>query len=111
MEDRADRLRRLSEELHKLEGLVASKGWERLEKIAEDQCSLRFGEINGKLTGIDQVLGQEYEKGTIQGIKLFMTLPHRAIHDIKLTLAEVEREEDERPDERPDTVPEPGDKL
>lgn len=56
--------------------LVETKGWKRLVEIAKAQ---RFNReqsiILTPLQSMDEAFGQEYKKGEISGIALFMNIP------------------------------------
>ena len=92
MDKVAERHRQLSEELHKLELLVENSGWKRLMEIAEGQCRNRDSSIFSPLANLLELGKQEFEKGEVAGIRLFMVLPHKRIADIKQELENLPEE-------------------
>jgi len=99
MEDREERLRGLSEELSRLKSLVEHAGWRRLMEIAEGQCKNREPTIFSPLENFLELGKQEFEKGEVAGIKLFMVLPHKRIADLEESLESIanEREPESSP--------------
>ena len=96
MEEVEVRHRQLSEELGRLELLVEAHGWIRLMEIADGQILNRMPAVMTPLVDLFKVGEQEFEKGEINGIKLFCELPHKRIADLKATLDEMEKEDDYR---------------
>ena len=71
-------------ELSEFHSLVKSQGWDRLLKIASAQIEPRKNKILYEpLRTRDATLEQEFMKGEIAGIALFMRLPQDRIADLK----------------------------
>ena len=67
-----------------MEGLISSPGWKTLMAIAKSQLSLRENEVLLKPT--ENPLSQEYQKGEIQGIKLFCQYPETVVENAKAVI-------------------------
>lgn len=79
-------LRELQEELSELNALRNHRGYKKLLLIAEEQVNARISTIVlVPLETSDGVLKQEYAKGEIHGIRLFM-----AMTDAQIDLIEAE---------------------
>lgn len=77
-------VRDLQEELSKLRSLKTQTGFFYLMKIAEIQVKERTDQlILSPLATMDAVLGQEYQKGEIAGIKLFVEFTDIRIRDLE----------------------------
>lgn len=76
-----------------MEALVALPGWKLLEQAAEVQAKARRNEVMMKPT--EQPLAQEFEKGTVQGIEIFMKMPQILIENSKAVLEAYEKEQGE----------------
>lgn len=74
-----------------MEELVKTPGWKLLEEAAKVQSTSRQNEIMLKPT--ENALVQEYAKGEVQGIQLFMTLPRTLIESSKAILDAYEQQE------------------
>ena len=85
---------RLEAAKHKkiMEQLVETEGWKLLEAAAKVQSTSRQNEIMLKPT--ENPLLQEYCKGEVQGIELFLKLPKNLIESSKAIL-EAYAEQDE----------------
>ena len=85
---------RLEAAKHKkiMEQLVETEGWKLLEAAAKVQSTSRQNEIMLKPT--ENPLLQEYCKGEVQGIELFLRLPKNLIESSKAIL-EAYAEQDE----------------
>lgn len=69
-------LREVQEELALVRGLVKHAAWKQLMEIAGKQLTTRTDNvILIPVTGADACFGQEFMKGEIAGIRLFMNLP------------------------------------
>lgn len=101
MDEAEERLRAQSEELHKLEALVASSGWARLMEIADGQRSLRLVKVLAPLPNLMELGILEFEKGELQGIRLFTLIPEKRIEDLKTMVIATNKEiDDARPSNR-----------
>ena len=69
------------EELSDLRSLVKSRGWDRLVKIAEAQCENRQITLLAPLDSANPY-PQEFMKGEIAGIRLFLRLPGITIEQL-----------------------------
>ena len=97
-----ERRRALSEELSRLKSLVDHAGWKRLMEIAEGQCKNREPGIFAPLENLLEAGKQEFEKGEVAGIRLFMVLPHKRVADVEAELAAMpEEDEDDGTDHGP----------
>lgn len=69
-------LREVQEELALVRGLVKHSAWKQLMDIAAKQLTTRTDNvILVPVAGADACYGQEFMKGEIAGIRLFMNLP------------------------------------
>lgn len=67
---------KLREAQRELSNLANSPGWAKLREGALSQIEGRIESlILSSLKGMDEVLEQEYRKGEIAGLKLFLELP------------------------------------
>lgn len=73
------------EQLSDLRALVKSRGWDRLRSLAEAQCKTRQARINAPLDS-GNPYPQEFMKGEIAGIELFMRLPEISIEELQKEL-------------------------
>lgn len=76
-----------------MEALVATPGWKLLRAAAESQALSRRNEVMMKPT--EQPLLQEFEKGTVQGIEIFMKMPEILIENSKAILEAYDKEQGE----------------
>ena len=73
--------------------LVESKGWKRLTEIANAQKFIREQDIFLKpLKSHDETLEQEYKKGELSGIALFLNIPEIEIKKFTELLNRQEKE-------------------
>ena len=87
--------RELQEELSRLKALVTTAGWKYLEKIAAAQVEHRRNSYELRpLSSLDETLAQEYQKGEVSGIRLFVQLPSLRISALEEELM-TEGESDE----------------
>lgn len=75
------------EVLADLRDLVKSRGWARLSSIAKAQIATRNTNVLKPLKG-DGIYEQEFQKGEIAGIQLFMQLPDISIESLRQQLEE-----------------------
>jgi len=69
-----------SEQRNALVSLVKSPGWGLLRSIATQQIESRSHKIlHSVLTGADEAFRQEFEKGEVSGMKLFLMYPDAQI--------------------------------
>ncbi|UCE50136.1 MAG: hypothetical protein JSW47_08235 [Phycisphaerales bacterium] len=92
MEDREALLREMQEEYSNFKMLIDNVGWDRLMIVAEKQIENRMPSALDKTESLLSILTNEYEKGEIAGIRLFMQLPGIAIEQIKADIEKIERE-------------------
>ena len=100
MEDQEVRLRELQEECSNYRELQEHIGWVKLMEIAEGQVELRLPAVLDKLDNLLEATGQEYEKGVIQGIKLFSQLPGIQIESLEQDINLAEKELENEPGDR-----------
>lgn len=67
-----------------MEQLISSPGWKTIVQIAKGQLNLRENEILLKPT--ENPLAQEYQKGEVQGIKLFVQYPETVLENAKAVI-------------------------
>jgi hypothetical protein len=80
-------------EISEWQGLIATAGWKRLEKIAEGQVNERARHVlHSPLMNLDGALPQEFEKGEASGIELFRTIPIVEIEQLKVKQSTIEKE-------------------
>lgn len=88
--DPMQQLRELQEELSELNSLVQHRGFKRLLKIGEEQVKARQESILlVPLKSMKDVLPQEYAKGEISGIKLFMELTKIEIGSLEAEIQQI----------------------
>jgi len=89
-----------------LKELVATPGWKFLMEIAEAQRMVRSNKILLTPRAADEMTIQEFEKGEVAGVLLFMNMPATAIEALSdeieewkkvLNLNEEENEDGDRP--------------
>jgi len=90
-------LRELQEEMSILVSLTEHRGYRHLMQIAHEQLETRKQEVFLKpLEGLDETWKQEYMKGEIAGIALFMSMTDVRLQlvreDINTRLSEEEQE-------------------
>ena len=76
-----------------MKALIEMPGWKLLTKAAEVQVISRRNEVMMKPA--DHPLVQEFEKGTVQGIELFMKLPEILLENSKAVLEAYDKEQGE----------------
>lgn len=76
-----------------MEQLLATPGWKTLKAIGMGQTSIRENEVLLKPT--ENPLAQEYQKGEIQGIKLFLQYPETVLENAKAVIEASNPQEDE----------------
>ncbi len=93
-------VRDLQEELSRLTSFRNHPGYEELMKIAEDQLDARIGAVLlTPLNGLDETLKQEFEKGEISGIKLFVKMTDIQIQTLKEEIEDkLTKEQSNEPD-------------
>lgn len=97
MDDRikSQRAREAQEELSGLRALQGHKGFQELLKIAQIQVDNRTQQIFlNPLKSLDAALEQEYSKGEVAGIKLFMEMTKIRIQDLEDEIKGLLNEED-----------------
>lgn len=106
MQDRQDpeeRLREMQEVLSDLKALLAHKGWQRIERLLEDQQLNREKQIfKQPLESLDQTLRQEFEKGEAHGIYLARVLPRAHIGALEEEIEQIEEQLDGNEPDRDD---------
>lgn len=92
----SDKQREEMEELRKtqreFQELLKSQGWEQLVEYAEKQMEHRGVGLQGQATGLDQCISNEFVKGEIAGIRLFLHIPTAVIEDFESQLNEIKEE-------------------
>lgn len=88
-----EQMREAMQHKAQMEALVGTPGWKLLRAAAEAQSLSRRNEVMMKAT--EQPLVQEFEKGTVQGIEIFMRLPEILIENSKAVLDAYEKEQGE----------------
>ncbi len=91
-EEQEVRVRELLEELSGVEALVENAGWKQLMLIAQQQLQLRLPGVLRKLDSMDDIPGQEFEKGVVAGIELFCALPGVRVEALKVDIAQLDEE-------------------
>lgn len=76
-----------------LEALVSTEGWKLLEEAAKVQAVSRRNEVMMKPA--DNPLVQEFEKGTVQGIEIFMAIPKILLENAHAVLKAYDEQEGE----------------
>ena len=73
--------------------LVATEGWQRMVEIAKAQTDAKKGQVLYQPT--EAPLAQEYTKGEIHGIELFISIPKAVLEESEglLRLAKEQEEE------------------
>ena len=89
----------LQEEILSLLGqfrsLVKSRGWEQLVEYGNAQVAFRTNElILNPSTSLADLANQEYLKGEIAGIRLFLSMPDTIIEANKAYLTAIKEDED-----------------
>jgi len=92
VEEQEARLQVMSEELHNLQRLEDHPGWKMILEYAEGQVGNRIPTALGKLETLLDITGQEYEKGEIAGIQLFVQIPGIVQRDLEEKIYELEKE-------------------
>ena len=90
MQEQIDEAR---EALEEMRALVLQPGWARISKIAQAQIEARKNEV--LLQPTTDTYAQEYMKGEIQGIQLFVNLPRKLVEENKDLLAVARKLEEE----------------
>lgn len=80
----------------RLRDLLKSQGWAQVCRVAEDQLKVRRDSFElTPLKGMDEVLEQEFKKGEVAAIRLFIGLPQTVVDDIEEQLKQHEGEEED----------------
>ena len=88
------------EVIRELRKLIKSPGWVQLLKIADAQIETRRRAIIlSPLKAMDEVLEQEYAKGEIAGIMLFLSLPETWMQSLMMNADKLEKEDARDSDE------------
>jgi len=69
--------------------LLNSPGWEQLDKYAEKQIQHREIGLHTQATGLDSIISNEFVKGEIAGIQLFLNIPSAVIRDYTEQIDEI----------------------
>lgn len=72
--------------------LLKFQGWAQLAEYAEKQISHREVGLQGQSQGLDQCISNEFVKGEIAGIRLFLNIPAVVIEDFDSQLEEIKEE-------------------
>lgn len=72
----------LRQDLSDFKDLVESRGWLKLMSVVEAQREARGNFVYQPITQ-EKVLEQEFTKGEMAGIKLFMQMPHDLIESMR----------------------------
>lgn len=76
------------EKIEALQGLTKSKGWEILVGLAQEQMTRRQNQILFTPIGDDwSTLQQEFTKGEVGGIRLFIAIPQMTIESLEMELS------------------------
>ncbi len=67
-----------------MEALISSPGWKDIVLVAKAQLQARENQILLKPT--ENPLAQEYQKGEVQGIKLFVQYPETLLENAKAVI-------------------------
>ena len=76
-----------------MKALVEMPGWKLLVAAAEVQVRNRRNDVMMKPA--ENITAQEFEKGTVQGIELFMKLPEILLENSKAVLEAYDKEQGE----------------
>lgn len=88
-EEQSPELRELQEERFKLTELKKQPGWAWLMQVAKVQLDSRKGMVLLRpLASMDEVLSQEFAKGEISGIQLFVDLVDLRVADLSEQIEE-----------------------
>lgn len=68
--------------MKEFQSLVELKGWELLGRIAQGQLAARMQMLRQPALTEEVVRQHEWEKGVMEGIELFMKLPHVTIEEL-----------------------------
>ena len=89
-------LRDAQEQLAQLQGLLKLASWHTLHALAQQQLTTRIDAvILNPASGADGVYAQEYMKGEIAGIKLFLQMPQLLIDQLQSDIDQMKGEENE----------------
>lgn len=72
--------------------LIKSQGWDQLVEYAEKQIEHRSLGLQGQASGLDNCIANEYVKGEVAGIRLFLNIPAVVIEDFESQLDELKEE-------------------
>lgn len=78
--------------MREFQELIKSPGWAQLVDYAEKQMNARRINVEGPSGGLDGCITQEYEKGEIAGIRLFLNIPAVAMEQFTEQLEELKKE-------------------
>lgn len=82
------------DDMREWQALVESRAWKRLVALAEEQCKLRTDSIVlSPLSDASGVYEQEFKKGEVSGIALFVEIPRTSIEMCRTELARLDAEE------------------
>ena len=88
-----DSVREAKQMADEFQHMIGTAGWKRLKQLAEVQVQGRTNEILLKPT--ENQAMQEYQKGELQGIQLFLRLPELSIEMAKDLMAEAQKLDEE----------------
>lgn len=90
-----DSLEAVQAALVELRQLVKSSGWARLLRVAQEQVDTRTNTlILTPLESMDRMFEQEFKKGEISGIRLFLSLPESAVESLSQQVKEMQDAEE-----------------
>ncbi len=73
--------------------LLKCQGWDRLVEYAEGQMAARTTAMQGAANGLDGLIAEEFSKGEVAGIRLFLNIPSVIIRDFSEQIEELLEEE------------------
>lgn len=87
-EEARQRLQEVRRTLHRFHSLVRSPGWAELREVALAQIATRQNLNLGPIKDTSGIYEQEYRKGEVAGIQLFLSLPDIQIDTSEAILGE-----------------------
>lgn len=75
--------------MREFQELSKSPGWERLVEYAEKQMEHRDVGLHAQAEGLDSCIRDEFVKGEIAGIRLFLKIPEAVVRDYTEQLTEL----------------------
>ena len=91
-EEQREEMEVLRKTQREFQELTKSQGWAQLVEYAEKQIAHRRVGLDMQSDGLDKCIANEFVKGEVAGIQLFINIPAVVIEDFESQLDEIKEE-------------------